>query len=93
MELKCSFYNASSTLIKYCIALHNQALSQKASSPVIADTGSATTEHILLFTFLNHKVLTFIVSYLADYKHFEALRKNDWIEQLFYFLKVQVWCL
>ena len=45
-------------------------LSPKASSPVIADTGSATTEHIPLHI-LNHKILTFI-SYLADFKHFEA---------------------
>ena len=46
-------------------------LSPKASSPVIADTGSATTEHIPLHI-LNHKILTFIASYLADFKHFEA---------------------
>ena len=46
--------------------------SPKASSPVIADTGSVTmsTFHC---TFLNHKIFTFIGSYLADFKHFEAL--------------------
>ena len=40
--------------------------SPTTSSPVIADTGSATTEHIPLHIF-NHKVLTFIASYLADF--------------------------
>ena len=46
--------------------------SPKASSPVIADTGSATMEHIPLHIF-SHKVLNFSASYLVDSEHFESL--------------------
>ena len=44
----------------------------QTACPVVADTGSAATEHIPLHIF-NHKVLTFIASYLADSKHVEGL--------------------
>ena len=59
------------------------------SPKVIADTGSGT---IPLHIF-NHIVLTFIASYLQILNTLKVYCKNDWIEQLFYFLSVQVWCL
>ena len=88
-------------LSRYQIAMHNHIRTiiswnsqhhMTAQKPAVQllhiATGGVTTQHIPLHIF-NHKVHSFIASYLADFKHFKLYCKNDWVEELFYFLTVQ----